>query len=241
MRSISLILIKAYLRQNLGCIINTTMFELPLFPLNTVLFPGMPLPLHIFEARYKQMIGECLEADRLFGVVLIRHGSEALGPLAEPHTIGCTARIMEVQPLEEGRMHITIIGERRFRILSLKYELPYLVGEVELHPLPVDDSDKLLPVAEQLTPKVRQYIKLLNQIEAVDLDPDNLPQDPLMLGHLAPVLLQMPPGEKQNLLKSESAFELLDSTNQVYTREIAFLRAIIERDQDQSQNSVLQN
>jgi len=87
----------------------------------------MPLPLHIFEDRYKQMIGECLEGDRLFGVVLIRNGSEALGPLAEPHTVGCTARIMEAQPLEEGRMQITTIGERRFRIHSLNYNLPYLV------------------------------------------------------------------------------------------------------------------
>jgi Lon protease-like protein len=217
------------------------MFELPLFPLNTVLFPGMPLPLHIFEERYKQMIGECLEGDRLFGVVLIRNGSEALGPLAEPHTVGCTARIMEVEPLEEGRMQITTVGERRFRIHSLKYDLPYLVGEVEFHPLPVDGAEKLQSAAEQLAPKVRQYINLLKQIEAVDLDPDSLPQDPLMLGHLAPALLQMPPGEKQDLLNSESALELIKSTNQIYTREIAFLRAIIERGKDQSQYPVSQN
>jgi len=217
------------------------MFELPLFPLNTVLFPGMPLPLHIFEDRYKQMIGECLEGERLFGVVLIRNGSEALGPLAEPHTVGCTARIMETQPLEEGRMQITAIGERRFRILSLKYDLPYLVGEVEFHPIMVESPEELQPAADKLTPKVRQYIDLLKQIEVVDLNPDNLPQDPLMLGHLAPVLLQMPPGEKQTLLNSESALELLISTNQFYTREIAFLRAIIERGKDQSQYPVSQN
>ena len=217
------------------------MFELPLFPLNTVLFPGMPLPLHIFEDRYKQMIGECLEGERLFGVVLIRNGSEALGPLAEPHTVGCTARSMRAQKMEEGRMQITTIGERRFRIHSLKYDLPYLVGEVEFHPLPVDGPEKLQPAAERLAPKVRQYINLLNQIEAVDLDPDNLSQDPLMLGHFAPALLQMPPSEKQDLLNSESALELLLSTNQIYTREIAFLRAIIERGKDQSQYPVSQN
>lgn len=217
------------------------MFELPLFPLNTVLFPGMPLPLHIFEARYKQMIGECLERDRLFGVVLIQNGSESLGPLAEPHTVGCTARIMEVEPLEEGRMQITTVGERRFRIHSLIYDLPYLVGMVEFHPMVVESPEELIPAAHKLTPKVRQYINLLKQIEAVDLDPDNLPQDPLMLGHLAPVLLQMPPIEKQDLLISESALELLLSTNQIYSREIAFLRAIIERSKDQSQYPVSQN
>jgi Lon protease-like protein len=217
------------------------MFELPLFPLNTVLFPGMPLPLHIFEERYKQMIGECLEGDRLFGVVLIRNGSEALGPLAEPHTVGCTARIMEVEPLEEGRMQITTVGEQRFRILSLIYDLPYLVGMVEFHPIVVESPEELISAADKLTPKVRQYINLLKQIEAVDLDPDSLPQDPVMLGHLAPVLLQMPPIEKQDLLISESALELLLSTNRIYSREIAFLRAIITRSKDQSQSPVSQN
>jgi Lon protease-like protein len=217
------------------------MFELPLFPLNTVLFPGMPLPLHIFEERYKQMIGECLEGDRLFGVVLIRNGCEALGPLAEPHTVGCTARIMEVEPLEEGRMQITTVGEQRFRILSLIYDLPYLVGMVEFHPIVVESPEELISAADKLTPKVRQYINLLKQIEAVDLDPDSLPQDPVMLGHLAPVLLQMPPIEKQDLLISESALELLLSTNRIYSREIAFLRAIITRSKDQSQSPVSQN
>ena len=67
------------------------MFELPLFPLNIVLFPGMPLSLHIFEDRYKLLIGKCLQERQPFGVVLIKKGIEALGPLAEPHHIGCTA------------------------------------------------------------------------------------------------------------------------------------------------------
>ena len=97
--------------QHRGCIIENYMLNLPLFPLNTVLFPEMPLPLHIFEVRYKQMIAKCLAGDRTFGVVLIKHGSEALGPLAEPYSIGCTARIIESQSLGEGRMEITTVGE----------------------------------------------------------------------------------------------------------------------------------
>jgi len=72
------------------------MFELPLFPLNTVLYPGTPLYLHIFEPRYQRMINLCLNEHRPFGVVLIRHGQEALGPLAEPYRIGCTADIIRV-------------------------------------------------------------------------------------------------------------------------------------------------
>jgi Lon protease-like protein len=224
-----------------GCIIDSYMFELPIFPLNTVLFPGMPLALHIFEARYKQMIGKCLEGDKVFGVNLIKHGSEALGPLAEPYMIGCTARIIETQLLEEGRMQITALGERRFRIQKLMDDRPYLVGSVEYQPFSVDQPDELQQGAQQLTPKVRQYINLLNQIETVDLDPENLPQDPLMLAYLAAALLQMPPNEKQKLLESESALELINSTNQVYSREITFLRAVIERGKDQSKSPVSQN
>ncbi len=219
----------------------TEMFNLPLFPLHTVLFPGMPLPLHIFESRYKQMINFCLERDKQFGVVLIRHGSEALGPLAEPHSIGCTARILEVKPLNEGRMNITTIGEHRFRIHAVNRDLPFLVGEVELNPPMVEDTETLLPVTKRLTLKVRQYIDLLNEIDDVQLDPDNLPIDPLTLAHYAATLLQMPPTEKQELLEYESAFDLLNSTDKVFIREIAFLRAIIDQGQEKVQRNISLN
>ena len=217
------------------------MFQLPLFPLNTVLFPGMILPLHIFETRYKRMINQCLEGDRLFGVVLIRNGSEALGPLAEPYFIGCTARIIDSQALEEGRLQLTTLGERRFRVQRLMENQSYLVGEVQYHPHYKDTPDKLPLAVEQLTPKVRQYIHLLNQIEEVDINPENVPQDPLSFAYFAAALLQMPPVEKQNLLETENTTELLSSINQVYARETAFLRAIIERGNNQSITPISHN
>jgi Lon protease-like protein len=201
----------------------------------------MPLPLHIFESRYKQMIKLCMEEDKQFGVVLIRQGSEALGPLAEPHSIGCTARILEIQPLDEGRLNITTIGERRFRIHTLNHVNPYLVGGVEFYPYTESDPDQLMPVAGRLASKVRRYIDLLNEIEEVELDPNSLPLDPLTLSHYAAALLQMPPGEKQELLESPSVFDLLNSTHKMYTREIAFLRAIIDHGQDKVQRNITHN
>ena len=75
------------------------MYELPLFPLNVVLFPGMPLPLHIFEDRYKEMIADCIRENRPFGVVLIEEGSAEHGPAARPVAIGCTAEIAQVQEM----------------------------------------------------------------------------------------------------------------------------------------------
>src|SRR5512147_2655499 len=93
-----------------------SMYELPLFPLNTVLFPGMPISLHIFEPRYKLMIEQCIQIAQPFGVVLIREGVEALGPSAEPHQIGCSAQITQVERLEDGRMNIVAVGVERFQI-----------------------------------------------------------------------------------------------------------------------------
>ena len=217
------------------------MHKLPLFPLNTVLFPGMPLPLHIFEDRYKQMIQLCMDEDELFGVVLIQHGSESLGPLAQPHTVGCTARIVDVETLAEGRMNITTIGEQRFRILSLDYDSPYLIGEVEFYPMESELPDRLTPAASRLAPKVKQYMRLLNEIEEIDLDPDHLPEDPLELAHLGAILLQMPPENKQELLRSPSALEMLILSNQIYDREIAFLRAIIKHGKDEQQSPITYN
>ncbi len=105
--------------------------ELPLFLLNSVLFPGTTLPLHIFEERYKLMIGRCLESKSPFGVLLIRSGKE-VGEVAEPFEMGTTAHIVRVQHLDEGRMNLVCLGEQRFRLSRSVSETPYLVGDVEL-------------------------------------------------------------------------------------------------------------
>jgi len=110
--------------------------ELPLFPLNSVLFPGATLPLHIFEERYKLMIGRCLQSGSPLGVLLIRSGNE-VGEATEPFEVGTTARIVRVQHLDEGRMNLVCLGERRFRLLRKLRDTPYLVGEAE----PLDSTD----------------------------------------------------------------------------------------------------
>ncbi len=77
------------------------MDKLPLFPLNTVVFPGMPIPLHIFEERYKEMITACVDDQIPFGIVLIRQGSAEKDPNVKPHAIGCTVSITDVENLPE--------------------------------------------------------------------------------------------------------------------------------------------
>ena len=97
---------------------------IPLFPLGVVLLPGLPLPLHIFEERYKQMIGECLDRDEVFGMVAYT-GSQI-------QSVGCTARVTDVVTrYDDGRLDIMTVGERRFAIREQEQSKPYLQGWVE--------------------------------------------------------------------------------------------------------------
>lgn len=101
--------------------------KIPLFPLNVVLFPGAPLPLHIFEDRYKEMIGECLLRSEEFGVVQARRHGLAI--------VGCTASILNVMHrYPDGRMDILCRGERRFEIESLNEQRSFFQAEVDFLP-----------------------------------------------------------------------------------------------------------
>lgn len=115
------------------------MSDIPLFPLNVVLMPGAPLPLHIFEDRYKQMVDECLEAESEFGMVLADE--------AGTREVGCTARIVEmVERYEDGRMVILVEGSRRFKLNNVMTGKPYYVGEVEY--IEEDSQEDVTALAE---------------------------------------------------------------------------------------------
>lgn len=202
--------------------------SLPLFPLNTVLFPGMPLRLHIFEDRYKIMIRECMRDERPFGVVLIRQGEEAFGPPAEPYSIGCTARILQSQALPEGRLNLIALGLERFRILSLdRLSEPYLMGKVEPFPLANPGSPAAAKLVERLRPMVEQYLYLLDGHIETRLKPESLPQEAAVLAYTAAVLLQSPMLEKQEMLSIPETADLLQRVINVYRRELPFLKTVL--------------
>src|SRR5436190_23708479 len=118
------------------------METIPLFPLSEVLFPGMMLPLHIFEPRYRVMMKHCIDGKLPFGVVLITRGS-AESPRAEFFSVGTTARITRVQQVEDGRLYIATVGEQRFRIIETLEDQPYLQGKVEMIPEKPGSGDEL--------------------------------------------------------------------------------------------------
>jgi len=99
--------------------------KIPIFPLNLVLLPGLPLPLHIFEERYKKMIGQCLKDESEFGVVWMEG--------RQMRKIGCTAKIVQVlKQYDDGRMDVLTVGKNRFRVTGISDAKPYLESDVEL-------------------------------------------------------------------------------------------------------------
>lgn len=207
------------------------MYEMPLFPLNTVLFPGMPLPLHIFEERYKEMIAHCLQNDEPFGVVLIKEGREESGPLAEPFEVGCVAQIEHIRPLEDGRYDLIAVGRERFRIVSLKHHRSYLVGMVDMFPLETEKPNLLVRLGKHLRPLIQRYLEAISEISGADLEAAQLPTDPLAIGYLGASLLQLPPLQKQNFLASDDATQLLLAVYDVYKEQVPLLHTMPRKDQ----------
>ncbi len=202
------------------------MYDLPIFPLNTVLFPGMPLKLHIFEERYKLMINRCYQNGQPFGVALIKAGQE-VGGRAEPFLVGCTATITELEPLPGGRMNIVAVGESRFVAHNFRYDQPYLVAEVDTLSLSNTDSKKLGPTSRSLRPWVQHYLQTLADASETQFDIQQLPDDPLQLAYLASFLLNVPIEQKQDLLNIEDADQLVTNLRTIYRREVTLLNAML--------------
>ncbi|HTU71259.1 MAG TPA: LON peptidase substrate-binding domain-containing protein [Candidatus Baltobacteraceae bacterium] len=203
--------------------------RLRLFPLNSVLFPGAVLNLHIFEPRYKQMINECLEAGEGFGVALIAEGAEAGDPNVLPHDVGSIAEIVDVQPLPFGRYFISTVGRNRFRIREVVSREPYLVADVDVIEEPEVPSDREV---EELMPAVcalfEQYIDLLVEFSGSEGSVD-LPEDPQSTSFLIGDMLQVAERVKQRLLEVADTKSRLRAEHDFLERLLPQLRKLLER------------
>jgi Lon protease-like protein len=197
--------------------------EISLFPLNTVLFPGQVLPLHIFEDRYRLMIRQCLAEENPFGVVLIRRGQE-VGEAAEPYAVGTVARIRESTHLPDGTMTIVSVGMERFRIRRLIHDQPYLRGEVETFPMSKSaDAEAVNALAHRVGQLAVRYIELIAEAAGLHIKVDTVPDTPQQVGYLAAVAMQIDNKEKQSLLDSASPADLLSAEITLLNRENALL------------------
>lgn len=178
-------------------------FRLPLFPLNVVLFPDAPMPLHIFEPRYRQLLSDCAEGDRRFGLCL--PGGEQSMPAAG--TIGTVAEIVEAQALPDGRSNILVEGRERFRIVELLDEgTPYLTALVEPYeerPGSVPDPEEL----DRLRVLFRRYADLVGRLTDRDASGTEPFDDPTAFSFQASAGIECDLGVKHRLLVLRSTAE----------------------------------
>jgi Lon protease-like protein len=202
--------------------------DLPLFPLDTVLFPGMVLPLHIFEERYKLMINHCLDEERPFGVLLAGDGGTVT-----PYRVGTTTAIARVNRLDDGRMNIVTIGGERFRLLEIRHEGPYLVGTAQPWPLGGESQSEARLQVEPVRRHFRRYLDMLDQAEGHKISINTVPTDPHALALLVAIALQVSKPQKQRLLEQATIPEMLASEQMILKREHLLLDYVIRTQQEQ--------
>ncbi|HLB75698.1 MAG TPA: LON peptidase substrate-binding domain-containing protein [Candidatus Dormibacteraeota bacterium] len=202
---------------------------LPLFPLNTVLFPHLPLPLHVFEDRYRVMISDCLEAGHSFGVVGIREGLET-GP-ALPYDIGTLAKIVRIDRMEDGRMNLLVSGASRFRILETATDRPYLRARIEILPEAGDEGAGIGELTEAAATAFREYSNLLRELVNEQPQPFEPPIDPELLSYLVAGTLTLQLPQKQALLQYPRTDERLRAELALLRRELTLLREMLRQKQ----------
>jgi Lon protease-like protein len=199
--------------------------QIPLFPLNAVLFPHMPMALHIFEERYRSMMRDCLDEGLTFGVVAIREGRE-VGPDAEPHPVGTLAQLRDVEQLPDGRYDLVVVGASRFRIDGVSRERPYLTGAVTyLQDAPV--SGDAVPLANRVAAGFREYVTQMRALSHQEQPDIELPDEPELLSYLVAAALRITVPERQRLLEIDSAEERLETCLTVLRRERVLLDTML--------------
>jgi Lon protease-like protein len=181
---------------------------LPLFPLSEVLFPGMMLPLHIFEPRYRLMIRRCVSEKMPFGVVLISRGQE-VGPGAEFFNVGTTARITRVQRADDGRLYIASVGEQRFRILQTYTDQPYLQGQIEVIPEQTGEGDLLDSLSQRCYAALSEYLRVITGSAELGESLRQKDLSPQRLSYTIGTLLQVDRAAKQAILEIPTTTERL--------------------------------
>ncbi|HLZ37255.1 MAG TPA: LON peptidase substrate-binding domain-containing protein [Mycobacteriales bacterium] len=202
----------------------------PLFPLGTVLLPGLPLPLHVFEERYRRLVVDLLALPhdaRRFGVVAIRAGRET-GPVApELYDVGCVAGVREIAERADGRYHLTTTGEDRFRLLDVDTSRPYLRGRVQRLGEPVgDDPDLARRLARAVAAALREYLPELRRLHVGATGLARLPVEPVPLSYVAAAAVVVDLPDRQRLLAADDATARLRDVLGLLHRETALLRLL---------------
>jgi len=201
--------------------------RLPLFPLGTVLFPGLVLPLHLFEDRYRMLVHDLLDQPepRRFGVVGIELGHEVgEGSAHRLAEVGCLAELHSVTPHRDGRFDIVTVGGQRFRLKETDTSRPYLQGEVEL--LPEEAGTDTDAVAQRVRLLFQLYRHRLAAVGAEAAEPVELPEDPVRLSYLIAAAIVLDGPDKQRLLEAGDAALRLAYEQELLMRENRLLQVM---------------
>jgi hypothetical protein len=202
---------------------------LPLFPLGTVLYPGLVLPLHIFEDRYRQLVRDLLAGPepQQFGVIAIREGRETgASGVSALFEIGCTATLRQVDRHDDGRYDLVTVGTQRFRLISLNDSQPYLQGEVDLLDEDAGDQAAAGLAATAVQEAFLGYLTALAERGGATISVPELPDEPVLLSYLvaASLIAELP--DKQDLLAEPDAARRLSAERALLARETTMLRTL---------------
>jgi Lon protease-like protein len=206
---------------------STGTIELALFPLNVVLFPGTVLPLHIFEPRYRQMISDCQQEEKPFGVVLVAPGSKFMEEV--PYPVGTIAEIHDLAHLPDGRYTLVGVGTTRFRIISQHREKAYLLGVVEPFTDNIESQPELIRLMKQAKGLFNHYLTMLLEAANETGIQTSLPEPPEELSHFIAYFLDIQNEAKQQMLELTSTCQRLQEEIGILQREIPFLRQILSK------------
>jgi Lon protease-like protein len=200
---------------------------LAIFPLGTVLYPGLLLPLHIFEPRYRELVRDLVALpdgqDRRFGVVCIRAGREVGAATPQLHAVGCTAELTQVAELPDGRFDVVSVGGRRFRVGELDTERAYLRAEVQILEESEGDDAATTALVGGVAAAFQRYLTLLGEAGGREVSIPQLPSDPFTLGYLVAATMLLDLSDKQALLAAPDAVTRLGLELRLLRREIALL------------------
>ena len=203
---------------------------LPLFPLGTVLYPGLLLPLHIFEERYRQLVRDLQDGPepRRFGVIAIREGRETgVDGVSALYEIGCIATLRRVTAHEDGRFDLITVGTQRFRLASeLDQSLPYRRAEVDLLDEDTGDEAAAQLAAQAVQRGFRAYLDALGARGVTQISVPDLPDEPVVLSYLVAASVIAELSDKQALLAEPDALSRLTAERAMLSREAAMLRSL---------------
>jgi uncharacterized protein len=202
---------------------------LPLFPLGSVLYPGLVLPLHIFEERYRQLVADLLAGPepRQIGVIAIKHGRETgVDGVSDLYQTGCTAVLRRVERYDDGRFDLITVGSRRFKLLSLGEPAPYPRAEVTLLTDEAGDQAEAGVAVRAVQRSFRAYLDLLSERGGAQISVPDLPGEPVLLSYLvaAAVVADLP--VKQGLLDEPDAVARLRAEQRLLATESRMLRSL---------------